>query len=56
MEWSRLTLGERALLLVCCTDHPIATGRCGREIRLAHIYAELWEIGACTTSLDVATI
>lgn len=39
----RLTVGQRALLLVYCTDHAIAAcPGCGRKIMLADLFAELW--------------
>jgi hypothetical protein len=43
MAARRLTVGQRALLLVYCTDHAIAScGGCGREIALADLFADLW--------------
>jgi hypothetical protein len=39
----RLTVGQRALLLVYCTDHAItACSSCGRKIMLADLFPELW--------------
>jgi hypothetical protein len=43
MAAGRLTVGQRALLLVYCTDHALAScGGCGREIVLADLFADLW--------------
>jgi len=44
----QLTLGERALLLLCCTDHPIAACRnCPCGVFLPHVYAYLSEGPYC---------
>jgi hypothetical protein len=43
MAAGRLTVGQRALLLVYCTDHAIAScSGCDREITLADLFADLW--------------
>jgi hypothetical protein len=39
----RLTAGQRALLVTCCTDHAIfACAGCGRKVMLADLFAQLW--------------
>ena len=44
----QLTLGERALLLIGCTDHSIAECRnCGCAVSLAHVYVYLSESPYC---------
>ena len=45
MSTRRLTVGQRALLLVYCTDHAIAACKdCGQAITLADLFARLWTV------------
>ena len=45
----QLTLGERALLLICCTDHSVAACRnCGCAVFLTHVYAYLSQSPYCS--------
>ena len=49
MATRRLTVGQRALLLVYCTDHAIAACKgCGQAITLADLFAHLWTVHPST--------
>ena len=45
MVASPLTLGQRALLVQYCTDHPVAScATCRRALTLSELFEELWSL------------